>query len=250
MKNLCVNVCIINFDGTFNIKPNYYPEKPTITLNNYHYSPLIKPAMAVRTSSALIYIAQERGFFAQNGLAVTIREFDPPALGVMAMIHGELDIASSTEYPVVLNAFNGENISIISTHARVQSVSILGRKDRGIANISDLRGTIADFFLGRLLTLHKMGLVDVTLVDVPPGQFFNAIRDTKIDALICWEPFTSEILERMGDDVIEWSVDSRSSGSSLPEMTGSPATPTGGSGFWMRSIQRQSIFSHTRPNRG
>ncbi len=57
---------------------------------------------------------------------------------------------------------------------------LVARKDRGIVNVSDLRGkrigttkgTIAEFHLGRFLALNGITLQDVTLVDVttPDGM--------------------------------------------------------------------------------
>jgi NitT/TauT family transport system substrate-binding protein len=167
-------------------------------------------------SSALLYIAKDRGFFSQNGLDVTIRDFDPPVEGVNAMLRGEVDLDSSTEYPIVLNAFNYENISILSKHVQVQSVSLIGRRDRGITNISDLpaktigvnRGTLSEFYLGRFLILHGMNLGDVTVVDVRPPQFAEAISDGRIDALVSYEPYLSIIRGRMGNTITEWPANS------------------------------------------
>jgi NitT/TauT family transport system substrate-binding protein len=111
-------------------------------------------------SSGLVYIAQDRGFFAQNGLSVTVRGYDPPLLGVNAMLDGELDLAGSTEYPVVVKAFERKNFSVLTQCVRLPAASLIGRKDLGITNISDLRGkkigvtrgTLVEFYLGRFLT--------------------------------------------------------------------------------------------------
>jgi len=167
-------------------------------------------------SSGLLYIAEDRHFFSDNGLAVTIRDFDPPVNGVTAMQRGEVDLASATEYPVVMSAFNRENISILTKHVQVQTVSLFGRRDRGITNASDLRGktigvtrgTLADFYLGRFLTLHGMELRDVALVDVQPGQFATGITTGRIDALVCWEPYSTSIRSQKGDTIVEWPVQS------------------------------------------
>jgi NitT/TauT family transport system substrate-binding protein len=167
-------------------------------------------------ASGLVYIAQDRGFFSQNGLNVTIRDFDPPIMGVSAMLDGKLDLAGSTEYPVVVKAFGRENFSVLTKYVQLQSVSLVGRKDHGIENISDLRGkkigvtrgTLAEFYLGRFLTIHGMDLQDVTLVDVQPSQFMEAITAGTIDALVCYEPYLTEVRARMDGMVIEWSANS------------------------------------------
>ena len=163
-------------------------------------------------SSALVYIADSKGYFAENGLAVTVKYYEPPAAGVRGMMDGEVDLAGSSEYAVVLNAFAGANLSIIVKADDVRSVYLIARKDRGIANISDLagktiglpRGTNAEFFLGRFLTLHGLRMQDVTLADVQPAQFAGALENGSVDALICWEPYAGMIRNRMGDGVAAW----------------------------------------------
>ena len=167
-------------------------------------------------ASALLYIAEDRQFFAKNGLAVTIREYDPAAAGVGAMLNGEVDLAVASEYAVVMNAFNRENISILARDDELQSVYLIGRKDRGIANITDLhgkvigvpRGTIGEFYLGRFLTLHGMDLRDVTQVNVLPRQSADAISAERLDAIVCWQPYASEIMSGKGDTVVAWPAQS------------------------------------------
>ena len=166
--------------------------------------------------SALVYIAEDQGFFSENGLAVTVRDYDPPSIGIRDAADGKVDIAGASEYPVVLNVLDGANFSILARYDEAQSIYLIGRKDHRITNISDLkgkkigvpRGTIAEFYLGRFLTLHAMNLQDVTLVDVQPSQFADAIGSGRIDALICWQPPASQISGRMGNKVVVWPAQS------------------------------------------
>lgn len=65
-------------------------------------------------------------------------------------------------------------------------------KVSGIENISDLkgkkdsltRGTLLDFYPGRLLNLHGMSMRDVTLVDLLPWLWAQAITNSSIGALM------------------------------------------------------------------
>jgi NitT/TauT family transport system substrate-binding protein len=49
-----------------------------------------------------------------------------------------------------------------------------------------------------------MELQDVTLVDVRPAEFTDAIAGGGIDAIVCYEPYTTVIRNRMGDSITEW----------------------------------------------
>lgn len=163
--------------------------------------------------SALIYVAQDQGFFAKNGLNVTIHDDYPTGLGpVRDMVSGKLDVSVSAEYPVIAPIFNGENISIIGAIDKYENEEIIGRKDRGILNISDLRGkrigfpkgTILEFFLGRFLELHGISRQDVTLVDVNASQSADDIANGDVDAIMYFQPYVYRILERLGDNSISW----------------------------------------------
>lgn len=94
-----------------------------------------------------------------------------------------------------------EQINIIVCNDKFENDYIIRRKDRGIAKISDLKGkkigvarqTITEFYLGRFLALNGMNIRDVTLVDVKPAQFVNAITSGEVDAIIAWQPYVSQM---------------------------------------------------------
>ena len=167
-------------------------------------------------SSALIYIAEDQHFFADNGLNVTIRDYEPAIAGVDGLLRVEVDLAGASEYAVVVKAFKRENISIIVSGDEVQSNYLVGRKDRGIENVSDLRGkkigiprgTNVEFYLGRFLLLHGLDPRDVTIVDVRPAQFVNATLNGDVDAIICWQPYVNKIKDRLGNGTVTWPAQS------------------------------------------
>jgi NitT/TauT family transport system substrate-binding protein len=53
-----------------------------------------------------------------------------------------------------------------------------------------------------------MGLHDITLVDIRPQQFTDAIASSDIDALVSYEPYLTDIRGRMGDAIVEWPANS------------------------------------------
>lgn len=167
-------------------------------------------------STALIYIAVDQGYFARNGLNVTVRNYEPAIAGIDGMLKGDVDLAGASEYAVVMKAFKLENISIIVSGDEIQTNYLIGRKDRGIHNISDLRGkkigislgTNVEFYLSRFLLLHGIDPRDVTVVDVRPPQFVNATAKGDVDAIICWQPYVYEIQGRLGDGIVVWPAQS------------------------------------------
>jgi ABC-type nitrate/sulfonate/bicarbonate transport system substrate-binding protein len=156
--------------------------------------------------SAFLYIARDQGFFAANGLNVTIRDDYPSGVGPVSDVqNGRLDISVSAEYPLLPAIFNGSDLSVIGTIDHYQNEKIIGRKDRGIMNVSDLagkrigvpRGTIAEFFLGRFLNLHGIDREDVILENVPAAQSLDNLVTGDVDAVITWQPYDNAIENRL-----------------------------------------------------
>jgi ABC-type nitrate/sulfonate/bicarbonate transport system substrate-binding protein len=127
-----------------------------------------------------------------------------------------VDISGAGEYVIVGSAFNKENISIIASIDEYQFFYLVGRKDRGIKNVSDFKGkkigvaqgTQAEFFLGRFLNLHGISLQDITRVDVQPSQFVDAIANGSVDAVIYIRQYNDAIKNRLGDNGVFWPAQS------------------------------------------
>src|SRR5512136_2833284 len=82
-------------------------------------------------SAALIYIAQDRGIFANEGLKVNIKDFSTGAAAIDTVLKGEMDIAWSSEFPLVRRAFTKDSISAIAVINRFTDQYIFCGRDGG-----------------------------------------------------------------------------------------------------------------------
>jgi NitT/TauT family transport system substrate-binding protein len=125
-------------------------------------------------------------------------------------LKGEVDIAEAAKFPFVRAVFEKEKIRLIACNDKFENDYIVGRKDRGIKNISDLRGkrigvalkTINEFYWGRFLELNRINMRNVTLVDLTPAQYVKAIAGGEVDALIAWQPYIYRIQKEVSGVVI------------------------------------------------
>lgn len=164
--------------------------------------------------NALLWIAEDQHFFEASGLNVTLRKYDTGVGSLDGMLNGEADITVGvTEFPTIGRAFKKERIRIIGTIAKIEQIYLVGRKDRGIENILDLKGkrvgttlrTIAHFYLGRFLELHSMNMQDITLVEVKtPAEWVNAVANGDIDAIATAQPYANSAKERLGANAVVW----------------------------------------------
>ena len=89
-----------------------------------------------------VWIAENKGYFQEEGLNVKIKEFGSGRTALRTMLNeGKLDMVTVAQTPVMFNSFNRNDYAIIA--AMVYSdddVKILARQDKGIRSPSDLRG--------------------------------------------------------------------------------------------------------------
>jgi NitT/TauT family transport system substrate-binding protein len=160
--------------------------------------------------NALIYIADKQGYFAENGLHVLIKDYDSGVTAIQGVLEEEVDLAGTAEFPVVRALMQKNPLSIIASSDKFENDYLVGRKDRGIENILDLKGrrigvtlgTINEFYLARFLELNGIAFHEVTPVDLRPAQFVEAITTGEVDALIAWQPYIHQISEKQPNTVL------------------------------------------------
>ena len=170
----------------------------------------------VNDSNVVPFVAEERRFFAAQGIHFQSKIYRTGLETIEDVLNGKLDIAGAAEYPMVAKAFGKQPLSIIASVDKSYLVHLMGLTDRGIKSVADLkgkriglaRGTIMEFYLGRFLTLNGLDIRDVTLVNVSPAQGTAAMAAGDVDAVVTWEPFASRLREQHANSTISWSVQS------------------------------------------
>jgi len=172
----------------------------------------ITVAAAEYLTGALIYVAEDQGFFEENGLDVTIKGYGSGKACADALIAGEADIATSAGFVFVSNSFDYADLRVFGTVATAQVKELVARKDKGITTIDDLVGkkigvtrkSGAEFLLGVFLTFNALSYEDVELVDLKPSEIVEAVLNGDIDAGFTWDPYTYNIKKELGDNAISW----------------------------------------------
>jgi len=166
-------------------------------------------------SSALLYVADKQGFFMENGLKVTFRDYDTGLAMNNALLKGEVDIAAGSEYPLVRMAFQNSSVQAISVINKSEIQYLVARKDHAIENASDLKGktialvkgTISEFYLSRFLSLNGINESAVTTVNMTLTQSLDALLNGVVDAIVNWQPYTNSAENSLGSSAVAWSVE-------------------------------------------
>jgi len=164
--------------------------------------------------SALIWIAEEKGYFEENGLDATVKAYDTGIETKNALLAGEVDVADTVDFVISGLGFEEADIKVLASINTAIIDYIIARKDRGISGLSDLkgkkigikRGSSAEYYLGRTLIFNNLSLQDVELVALHPPDMPEAIAQGEVDATITWHPHNYHIKNSLGDNAIVWSA--------------------------------------------
>jgi len=178
-------------------------------------SPLEKLTIraALCTAPTLLTITQEKGYFRDNGLEVSLKFFPTGPMVLEQLRAGQIDLANFSDFVLTSKILKGtSSLRCLAAIGAVDVNQMLARKDRGILQPADLkgkrigvaRGTIAEFFLGRFLTFHDVRLSEVQIIDLIPPDLPAALAGGRVDAVMAWEPATYEILRQMGEKLSSW----------------------------------------------
>ena len=151
-------------------------------------------------------IAQEKGFFQEEGLDAVVKYYPSGKKAMEAMFAGEVDIATGADIPIVFNSFIRDDFAVFATFSySYDDIKVLGRKDRGIGKPEDLKGkkigytagTSSQFFVHIYLTEHGIDPAAVKLVEFAPTDLPGALKQGKVDAIATFEPYASEALKAL-----------------------------------------------------
>jgi ABC-type nitrate/sulfonate/bicarbonate transport system substrate-binding protein len=160
-----------------------------------------------------LYIAEHQGYFKEHGLEVIVKSQPISVDSLRDLREGRIDLACCAEFGLVGEIFAGvADIRCLAVMSSCQSHLMMARRDQGINHPADLRGktigvprgTVAEFFLGRFLTLNGLALEDINLVHLHPPAVAAALSDGRVDAVMIWEPIAFEINRELGDTIISW----------------------------------------------
>jgi NitT/TauT family transport system substrate-binding protein len=170
-------------------------------------------ASATLPHTALLQIAAAKGYFADEGVDLTIVPTTHGKVAIEMLIAGKVDLATAAEVPFVLQVLAGQPLSIAASMlSAAEGKAVIGRRDRGISSPRDLQGkkvgvtvgASGEYFLWAYMIRQKVPHTSVTLVDVPPGRMAEVLSTGTVDAVATWEPVVFNVQQRFGERVVSF----------------------------------------------
>jgi NitT/TauT family transport system substrate-binding protein len=153
-------------------------------------------ALRIAASSAPVslplYVAQQRGFFADEHLDVSIADCIGGTRCLRQVLDDKADLATTSEMPVVLQGFAHVDIAIVATMAHAtDNLKLIARKASGVTRGDQLGGRRVGAQYLLEIALFDVGVDPrrVTMVPLQAEDAVQALRTGRIDAVAVWEPY-------------------------------------------------------------
>jgi ABC-type nitrate/sulfonate/bicarbonate transport system substrate-binding protein len=166
----------------------------------------VRVGQVVATSEAGQFIALERGYFEEQGLAIEYSQFNAAGQMTPHLASGNLDVGTGAAGAALFNAqARGIPIKIVGPQARhdpgASAVYVMVRRDliddglvreyqdlAGLEVALNARATASEFGLAMALQQGGLQLTDVELVEMGFPDMVNAFANRAIDVAIQNEP--------------------------------------------------------------
>ena len=145
-----------------------------------------------------LYVAQQRGFFADEQLEVAITDCVGGQRCLRQLREDKADLATTSEMPVVLQAFAQPDVAIVATMVHASdNLKLVARRASGVTKSEQLDGRRVGVIAGTaaqyLFETHLLNIgIDprhVAMVPLQAEDTLAALKSGRIDAVAVWEPF-------------------------------------------------------------
>ena len=163
-----------------------------------------------------MFVGVEKGLFKKHGVDVKLKVVNIGTQMVTSMQKNEVQIGDMSVTTFLKARHGGDPFRVIgiiqsdATRANAdEPLAIVARKDSGIraGSAEDLKGKriglskgqTSDEYLKMVLARRNLKYEDVEIVDIGNGsqtQLAALLKDGKADAVVCWEPFNTMVLEQ------------------------------------------------------
>jgi NitT/TauT family transport system substrate-binding protein len=165
-----------------------------------------------------LYVAEEKGYFKDEGLAVEIVyiKSNTPQEGFDLLTTKQIDGRLSTLDESTLYWRTETPFAVVlATDVSSGGDGVLVRSDRNIGSVEDLKGervglwltTPSHFLFNYVLKQNGMSEDDVTLVDMPAEAAAAAILAGDVDVAVTWNPYLAQTADSPNIDILITSKD-------------------------------------------
>jgi NitT/TauT family transport system substrate-binding protein len=156
-----------------------------------------------------VIVAQAKGYFANEGILVTIMPQTSGKAALDAVFRGQANLGTTGDVPVMFAVMDRQPVSIVATIATAENdLGIVGRKDKGVVTPASLKGkkigvsmvSAGQFVLDVMLARQKLTMSDVQVRELRPEELSAALAKGDIDAASAWQPYLGTLQTQLGEN--------------------------------------------------
>ncbi|MDH5354859.1 MAG: ABC transporter substrate-binding protein [Gammaproteobacteria bacterium] len=182
----------------------------TSLLFTYEETIPLKPlsiAVSRTPLSAPVYIAEEKGYFEDAGILVTLDEVVGGYRSFQAVKKGQSNLGTSSCSVMMFTGMGGDDYVILSSFVQSDNdLKLVSRSDAEIIRMEDLankkigvvKTTASEYFLSILLGIANIDRQSVQLIELKPEEMPDALAEGRVDAISVWEPYGFYSVQKMG----------------------------------------------------
>ncbi len=163
----------------------------------------------VSVQDALPWIAQDAGYFRQEGVEVKIKHYPSGRRALEGLLANQVELAVVAETPLAIAAWEHPDLRIFATLSRSDNnICLLARRDHGIHKPSDLhgrriatqRGSAVHFFLSSFLLDAGLSEKEVEIRFLEVEELAPAFGRGEVDAISMRDPVLEQAEALVGRD--------------------------------------------------
>lgn len=174
----------------------------------------IKFGTSAWPTSMFAYLADDLGYFKDEGIDVDLKTFGSFSDSLQAFVGGNLDIITSASPDTIAPFSRNADFKVISVTDKSHGADGMVTKS-SIKSIEDLKGktvatelySVDHMYLLQLLDKAGMSEDDITLTNMSIADAGTAIISGNVDAAVVWEPYLSKALDEGDTNLLYSSAD-------------------------------------------
>lgn len=173
----------------------------------------ITVGVSVSPMSIPFYVAQQRGYFRDEGLDVVLVECANGGVCLTQLLESKVRLATASDLPIMFRSFESVPFKVLASFASFQDVKLIVRAKSGIRSIKDIkdlkgrqvavpRGTAGQYVLDLTLLAAGVDPRAVAFVDLDTKRLDLAVANPQTEAFALFQPGANQLLKLLGTDAV------------------------------------------------
>jgi ABC-type nitrate/sulfonate/bicarbonate transport system substrate-binding protein len=171
----------------------------------------IKILVSTTPLSTPFYVAEEQGYFRDEGLEVTLVDWPSGSVCLKQLLDGQGQLATASDQAIMFLSFEKPTFKVLASFASSrQDVKLVARRSAAIRSVADMkdkrvamvRGAAGQYVFDLAMLTSGLDPRSAQVVDLDLQQLEAAATNRSIDAFALWQPGANHLIKLLGTDAL------------------------------------------------